>query len=189
MVPALARAAVLFLPILVPYAGVVLVFVVAVSPFVVPDGRGIADRLAGTAVVDAPAPATGWHRHRFPRRAIGPLPLPGVTKTALVELGVPAEVPGLFRVDPRMTVFDEVLFSIGTDPAGMALCVVSPGGEVVAVDPGAARPNRFAGATLPAFLELLDAAAEAGSTGARGAIRAADADALDDPDSWWRDVL
>jgi hypothetical protein len=173
----------------VPYAGMALVVAVAASPFVLPGGRGIPDRVAGTIVVDAPEPVSGTRRHRFPRRAVGPLPLPDVTKTALVELGVPAEVPGLFRVDPRMTVFDEVLFSIGTDPAGMALCVVSPGGEVVAVDPDAVRPNRFAGATLPAFLELLDTAAGAGAATAPGAVRAADAGALDDPDSWWRDVL
>jgi uncharacterized RDD family membrane protein YckC len=186
-VSATLRSSALYLPVLVPYAGGLLAAGVVLSTFLLPGGRGLPDLLAGTAVVGRAPEARA--RHRYPRRAIDPLPLPEVAKLTLVELGLPGEVPGLFRIDRRLTVYDEILFSVGTDPTGMALCVLAPSGEVVAVDPDADRPHRMAAPTLPAFVEALDAVAEAGAGEAADALRAFDPELLEVPDSWWVDVL
>lgn len=177
--------------LLVPYVGTALVLGVGLSGLVLPGGRGLHDRIAGTAVVDSPvAPGGRRSRHRYPAGAIEPLPLPEVARTALVEVGVPRTVPGAFAVDRRMAVFDEVLFAVGEDPTGRALCIVSPTGEVVAVDPDGRRPPLLAGTSLPRFLDALDGLADAvDPDGGRSAVAAADPEALADPDSWWPTVL
>lgn len=188
---AVLRSGSLFAWLLVPYVGTPLALAVGLSGLVLPGGRGLHDRVAGTTVVDSPvAPGGRRSRHRYPAGAIEPLPLPDVARTALVEVGVPRAVPGAFAVDRRMAVFDEVLFAVGEDPTGLALCIVSPTGEVVAVDPEGQRPPMLAGTSLPRFLDALDGLADAvDPDGGRSAVAAADPEALADPDSWWPTVL
>jgi uncharacterized RDD family membrane protein YckC len=190
-VRAVLRSVSLFGWLLVPYVGTGLVLAVGLSGLVLPGGRGLHDRVAGTAVVDSlVAPGGRRSRHRYPAGAIEPLPLPDVARTALVEVGVPRAVPGAFAVDRRMAVFDEVLFAVGEDPTGRALCIVSPTGEVVAVDPDGQRPPLLAGTSLPRFIDALDGLADAvDPDGGRSAVAAADPEALADPDSWWPTVL
>ena len=182
------RTAVLAVPLLVPVGGLPIAVAVGASALVLAGGRGIPDRLAGTTVVTAP-PGRPDRRHRYPRRSIEPLPLPDVAKAVLVDVGLPAEIDGFFAVDRRMAVYDEMLFTVGTDPVGMAICVVSPEGEVVAIDPDGARPNRLVARDLPQLVELLDAVGGASPADRASRLRAVDPDAIDDPDSWWRDRL
>jgi uncharacterized RDD family membrane protein YckC len=214
LVAALLRPALLLGPVALPYAGPGLALLVGASALVLPRARGLHDLVAGTTVVDASAGAGGAgptdgaaDRHRYPRRAVASLPLPEVAIVALTEVGVPERVPGAFEVDPRMAVYDEILFSVGEDPHGRALCVLSPSGEVVAVDPEGTRPPLLAGTSLPRFLDALDelaggrAAGVAGAPGAPGApgdgvdpeglrrrIEAVDPEAVGDPSSWWPTV-
>jgi uncharacterized RDD family membrane protein YckC len=206
LVAALLRPALLLGPVALPYAGPGLVLLVGASALVLPGGRGLHDLLAGTTVVvstadlEGAAPAGGVsNRHRYPRRAVASLPLPEVAIVALTEVGVPQRVPGAFEVDPRMTVYDEILFSVGEDPHGRALCVLSPTGEVVAIDPEGTRPPLLAGTSLPRFLDALDElAGAAGAAGAPGngrdvdglrrRIEAVDPEAVGDPSSWWPTV-
>jgi uncharacterized RDD family membrane protein YckC len=201
---ALLRSAVLLGPVALPYAGPALVLLVGASALVLPGRRGAHDLLAGTRVVLAAPGLTGGpgrsaDRHRYPRRAVETLPLPEVAIVALTEVGVPLRVPGAFGVDPRMAVFDEILFSVGEDPHGRALCVLSPSGEVVAFDPDGDRPPLLAGTSLPRFLDALDELAEALGVGAlpgcgpdadaaRRRIEALDPEVARDPSSWWPTV-
>jgi uncharacterized RDD family membrane protein YckC len=186
---AVVRALVLVVPFAVPYVGWILPVAVLAGALASPDGRGLHDRLAGTVVVDATPGPTSPGRHRFPRGAIAPLPLPDVAKTTLTDLGVPRSVPGAFRVDPRMAVYDETLFCVGTDPAGRSLCIAVPGGEVVAVDERNQLEPRLAATSLPRFVEGLDALAEGGADAARARLRDVDPEVLDDARSWWPEVL
>jgi hypothetical protein len=102
---------------------------------------------------------------------------------------VPRNVQGAFRVDPRMAVYDDVLYCVGTDPTGRSLCVALPGGEVVAVDERNQLEPRLAATSLPRFIEALDALVEGGAEAARTRLLEVDPDMLDDDRSWWPDIL
>ncbi len=195
---ATARSLALLGPFVVPSVGWILPVAALAVTAVSAGGRGPHDRLAATIVVDAASPVAGTGvgprprrdgRLRFPAAAMAPLPLDEATVTTLVEVGLPVDVPGAFRVDRRMAVFDERLFRVGLDPSGRSLCVASPGGEVVAIDEQGVLAPLFAGTTLARFVAGLEALDQRDPAGVRAVLAEVDPDALVDPDSWWREVL
>jgi hypothetical protein len=115
---------------------------------------------------------------------------------ALTEVGVPLRVPGAFEVDPRMAVFDEILFSVGQDPpAGRSACCRPRARWWPSTPRGTGRrcwrARRCPGSSTPSTSWPPPAGAPGDGIdldGVRGRIEALDPEAVRDPSSWWSTV-
>lgn len=139
---------------------------------------------------------------------ISALGLTGRAALALTDLGIPCEVEDfvyatvLQFMDTATLPGADRWVRFGTD-GGTSLCVASPDGPVVSIPDSPALPVRHVNGDLVAYLQFLLRTVETrqgfvgrtdDETDARideleQHLRAVDASALEDPDSWWSVVI